>query len=140
MAAVRGRDTKAELSLRRALFALGFRYRVNDAAVFGKPDIAFRTERIAVFVDGDFWHGNAWRVRGLKSFDEQFRRMQRSVFWRKKISRNVERDTEVNAHLKGAGWLVLRFWESELEKSNRSAIRRITTALNRRRRRLHHGA
>lgn len=136
MAAVRGKGSKAELGLRKALFALGLRFRVNDSAVYGRPDVVFRRERVAVFVDGDFWHGNAWRVRGFASFDEQFKRWKRSGFWRKKIRRNMERDEEVNARLRSDGWLILRFWESELEKGNGRATRRVAATVMRRRGRL----
>lgn len=136
MAAVRGRDGKAELALRQALFALGLRFRVNDKATYGKPDIVFRRERVAVFVDGDFWHGNAWRVRGFATFEEQFKRWKRPGFWRKKLCRNMQRDEEVNDKLRSDGWLVLRFWESALEKGNQNASVRVVNAVLRRRQRL----
>lgn len=136
MAAVRGKDSKAELGLRRALFAMGLRYRVNDTGVYGRPDIVFRRERVAVFVDGDFWHGNAWRVRGFPSFDDQFRHWRRPGFWSLKIRRNVERDQDVNATLRANGWIVLRFWESALEKGSEKPIRRVVSAVARRRARL----
>lgn len=135
MKAVRGKDTRVELAFRRSLFACGLRYRVHDRRVYGHPDVSFPTEHIAVFVDGDFWHGNAWRVRGFKSFEEQFRRWARGDFWREKITRNVERDRAVDAELRRKGWLVLRFWESELASGSSRATQRVAQAVARRRRR-----
>ena len=88
----------------------GLRYRVRSKLP-GKPDIVFLRQRLAVFIDGDFWHGNAWRVRGLQSFDQQF--VNRSKWWIAKITRNIERDDEVNRMLLDLGWTVLRFWESQ---------------------------
>jgi DNA mismatch endonuclease (patch repair protein) len=133
MKAVRGKDTRVELAFRRSLFAGGLRYRVHDRRVYGRPDVSFPTERIAVFVDGDFWHGNAWKVRGFESFDEQFDRWAHGDFWRKKIMRNMERDREVDAELRRRGWLVLRFWESELASDSSRATRRVVRAVARRR-------
>ncbi|MEV4488657.1 very short patch repair endonuclease [Micromonospora coxensis] len=113
MAAVRNRDTKPEIALRRVLWRRGLRYRVR-AKLTGKPDLAFLGPRLAVFVDGDFWHGNAWRIRGLPDFDAQFRHMNNADFWRMKISRNVARDQMVNAQLESAAWTVYRVFESQL--------------------------
>jgi DNA mismatch endonuclease, patch repair protein len=78
----------------------------------GKPDIVFPTARIAVFIDGDFWHGNGWRARGLPSFESQFG--NRADWWSAKIRRNMARDCEVNGLLSQLGWTVLRYWESEV--------------------------
>lgn len=136
MAAVRGRDSRAEMKVRRGLFALGLRFRVNDSAVYGRPDIVFRTEQVAVFIDGDFWHGNAWRIRGFESFEAQFQRWKRPAFWRKKILRNVERDHEVAALLKKGGWRVVRFWESDVEREADAVVRKIAAVVARRRARL----
>jgi len=96
MSAVKNRDSKAELLLRRALFARGFRYRVHVRKLIGNPDIVFPGARVAVFVDGDFWHGNAWRLWGLASFEGQFRFKSNPDFWRIKITRTVERDADVS--------------------------------------------
>lgn len=115
MAAVRGRDTRPELLLRRALFARGIRYRVHPKDVPGRPDLANRTRRIAVFVDGDFWHGNPaeWRRRGFDSMEAQFRAENRDR-WIAKLKRNTERDQEVTTRLEADGWRVIRVWESEV--------------------------
>jgi DNA mismatch endonuclease, patch repair protein len=113
MAAVRGRDTRPELMLRRALWARGLRYRLR-VKLIGKPDIVFPGARLAVFVDGDYWHGNAWRVRGMASFEAQFENRRNADFWRAKIQANMTRDTKVNASLSAMGWRVYRVFESRL--------------------------
>ncbi|MBF6589759.1 MAG: very short patch repair endonuclease [Ktedonobacterales bacterium] len=116
MSAVKNKDGEAEMLLRRVLHGRGLRYRLHDGTLIGRPDIVFPGRRSVVFVDGDFWHGNAWRLRGMASFDEQFRFHSRPEFWRAKITRNVERDREVNARLAEMGWRVLRLWESDVLK------------------------
>lgn len=116
MSTVRNKNSKAELRLRRALFAAGARYRVHYSRLEGHPDIVFVSPRLVIFVDGDFWHGNAWKLRGFASYDEQFQFASRPDYWRAKISRNMERDREVNQKLVSEGWRVIRFWESEVLK------------------------
>jgi DNA mismatch endonuclease (patch repair protein) len=113
MSAVRNRDTKPELALRAALWRSGLRYRVRTK-VKGKPDIVFTGPKVAVFVDGDFWHGNAWRVRGLPTFESQFERIANAQFWRDKITANMARDAEITRTLTAAGWQVYRVFESHL--------------------------
>ena len=126
MATVRGRDTRPELLLRRALHARGFRYRVHPRDVPGKPDLVNRSRRLAVFVDGDFWHGNPeeWRRRGFSSLGAQFHSGNRDR-WTAKIRRNVERDREVTALLAAAGWRVLRYWESEVRADPDAVANRV---------------
>ena len=114
MAAVRSRDTRPEVALRSALWRRGLRYRVRSKLT-GKPDIVFPSARLAVFVNGDFWHGNAWRVRGLPSFEEQFHKINNADFWRAKIEANMARDRHVNAELGTSGWCVYRVFESRLK-------------------------
>src|SRR6266545_5930070 len=114
MAAVRNKDSKAELALRRELHARGVRFRLHARDVPGRPDIVIRKYRLAVFVDGDFWHGNAWRRRGLERLEDDFN--VNREFWVAKIRRNMERDREVTQRLKADGWTVIRFWESSLRQ------------------------
>ena len=116
MSAVKNKDSEAEIKLRHALFARGLRYRIHYGKLIGHPDIVFPRWRVVVFVDGDFWHGNAWRLRGMSSFDEQFHFPSNPEFWRAKIMRNVEHDKEVNEKLAELGWRVLRLWESDVLK------------------------
>ena len=110
MAAIHFSDTKAELLLRKALWHKGLRYRKNVKTLPGKPDIVFTKNKIAIFVDGDFWH-----ARGhLEKPGEQI--ATNKAFWSKKLADNVERDRFVNDALLEQGWLVLRFWESDIKK------------------------
>lgn len=111
MSRVQNRDSVAELAVRRRLWALGLRFRVR-MPLPGRPDIVFTRHKLAIFIDGDFWHGNAWRVRGLPSFEAQF--TNRSQWWIEKIRRNMERDQQVNRQLHELGWRVERVWESDV--------------------------
>ncbi|KKM12201.1 hypothetical protein SY88_05000 [Clostridiales bacterium PH28_bin88] len=112
MAAVKNKDSKAELALRSRLWAAGLRYRKHYRGLPGRPDIVFPGTRVAVFVDGDFWHGNAWRLRGLQSLADLF--PTRTDWWVQKIERNMVRDQEVTWSIMEAGWTVLRYWESHI--------------------------
>src|SRR4051812_41691179 len=105
MAAVKSRDTHPELALRRALHGRGLRFRVNPSGVVGKPDIVNRSKRLAIFVDGDFWHGNPddWARRGFESMEAQFRSANRER-WVAKLRRNMERDRQVTSQLESEGW------------------------------------
>lgn len=120
MAAVRGRDTKSEVMLRSLLHRRGLRFR-KHYPLPGRPDIVFPRPRVAVFVDGDYWHGNAWRARGLGSFEDQFRH-NNGAWWKAKIKSNVERDRRVDDQLRAAGWRVIRIWESDLLQDPASAV------------------
>lgn len=111
MASVRSRDSAAELAVRRRLWLNGLRYRLQSGLP-GRPDIVFPRQKVAVFIDGDLWHGNSWRVRGLPSLEAQF--PTRTAWWVEKIKRNMARDAAVNDQLRAAGWTVLRYWESEV--------------------------
>src|SRR5687768_2587633 len=122
MAAVRAHGSTAELAVRRRLWANGLRYRLS-AKLPGKPDLVFLGRRVAVFIDGDLWHGNSWRVRGLPSLEAQF--PTRTEWWVAKITRNMERDRQVNVQLAAAGWTVLRFWESDTLADPNAVARQI---------------
>lgn len=128
MSAVRNHDTKPELALRRALHARGLRYGLRSPLP-GKPDIVFGPAKVAVFVDGDYWHGNAWRTRGFASFDAYYGRGDSGPFWLAKIRRNVARDTEVEAALTSAGWTVLRYWESDIERDVDAVVDRVRAVI-----------
>lgn len=96
------------------MWHLGLRYRKHPQGVIGKPDYAFLRPKVAIFCDGDFWHGEGWRKRGFQSWGEQFEGLRNSEFWRTKVARNMKRDEQVNRELNEAGWVVLRFLESEI--------------------------
>jgi DNA mismatch endonuclease (patch repair protein) len=127
MAAVRGKDTKAEVALRQALHRRGLRYRLHAPDVIGRPDIVIRSRRLAVFADGDMWHGNAWRLRGLSRIEDMF--PNNTEFWTKKIRRNMERDQEVTARLREEGWTVVRLWESDILADPDVAATKVIDAL-----------
>lgn len=109
MAANKSTGTKPELFFSRILWNAGLRYVKNDKTVPGKPDFTFRGLKIAIFCDGEFWHGRDWNRR---KFDHK----TNIDFWIKKIERNIERDKEVNSILTKQGWKVFRFWDTEIEK------------------------
>lgn len=115
---IRSNDTKIEVLLRRALWEKGYRYRKNYKKLPGKPDIALTKYKIAIFCDGEFFHGKDWEV--LKPRLEQ---SNNSEFWIKKISRNRERDDEVNKKLLFMGWTVIRFWGDDIKKNTEECVR-----------------
>lgn len=109
MQAIKNKDTKIEVVLRKELWKRGLRYQKNSTKVFGKPDIVFIGKKVAVFCDSEFWHGYDWEHR-----KNDFKSKQ--DFWIPKIERNIERDKEVNDKLISEGWIVLRFWGKEIKK------------------------
>jgi len=109
--ASRKTDTQPELLLRRFLFQAGLRFRKDVASLPGRPDIAFARAQVAVFCDGDFWHGKSWVARKKK-----LSQGTNGTYWVAKIERNIARDREIVAALRIRGWKVLRYWESEIRK------------------------
>lgn len=129
MARVRNKNSKAELALRRALHAAGVRYRLHAPDVTGRPDLVFRRRRLAVFVDGDLWHGNPEEVRrrGRASLAELF--PTRTEWWVAKIERTMARDREVTEALQTSGWTVIRLWEYDVLRDPEGCAARIRQAL-----------
>lgn len=125
MRRVRSRDTGPETALRKALWSRGLRYRVHSKHLPGHPDIVFPGPRVVVFVDGDFWHGNQWRLRGLTSLEEQFRAAPHAAYWIPKIRRNMVRDGDATGRLEYDGWRVIRLWESDLKADFESCVNRV---------------
>lgn len=120
MARIRSRDTKPELRLRRALHAAGIRgWRCHSRQLPGKPDIAFTRWKVAVFVDGRFWHGHP----------DYFTFGKSGAYWDAKIERTQERDRAANETLKAVGWRVLRFWDFEVEDNLDLCVSRVAEAL-----------
>ena len=113
MSAVKSKNTGPEMALRHALWARSMRYLVNVRKLPGQPDIVFTRAKIAVFCDGDFWHGHNWAIRGISSLDKELDGY--SQFWRDKILSNIKRDKETTAQLEADGWAVIRLWESEIK-------------------------
>ena len=125
MRKIRSKDTKIEILLRKALWAKGCRYRKNYGRIPGTPDIAFPKYKIAVFCDSEFFHGKDW-----ENLRERLERGGNPGYWIKKISRNRERDDEVNAKLISLGWLVLRFWGKDIIKNREECVRTIEEAIS----------
>ena len=123
MSANKGKGTKLELLFGKLLWNAGVRYRKNDKTVFGKPDFVIRKMRIAIFCDGEFWHG--------KNLEERKNDHKSNCdFWYSKIERNIRRDKEVNEQLEAQGWTVFRFWETEITKESDKCLNRILNYMN----------
>lgn len=110
MAAIRSASTKPEIELRRTLWRLGFRYRVNDKMLPGKPDIVLPKYRTVIFIHGCFWHGH----KGCRFYTVP---KTNTDFWTAKVARNQERDQEVWRQLEAKGWSVIIVWGCELKKT-----------------------
>lgn len=120
MARIRSRDTKPELALRRGLWARGERgWRCHNPRLPGKPDLAFTRWKVAVFVDGCFWHGHPDFFTPGKS----------GAYWDQKIARTQERDRQANEALKAAGWQVIRFWDFDVESDIETCLKVVEAAL-----------
>jgi DNA mismatch endonuclease (patch repair protein) len=104
------------------MWGLGLHYR-KHASLKGKPDFIFTKAKIVVFCDGDFWHGNNWRIRGIGSLKKELSGY--SKFWRTKIRNNIARDKLVNKYLKKEDWLVIRFWESDIKADSRKCAKQV---------------
>lgn len=122
MGKIRGKNTKPELAFRKALWAAGYRYRVDYKKLIGKPDILLKKYKTAIFIDGEFWHGHDWQNRKKKIKTNR-------EFWIPKIERNIQRDHEVNTELKRLGYTVFRFWQKEVDKNLDDCIRQVLNHL-----------
>lgn len=116
MGKIKSKDTKEEVRLAKILWHKGYRYRKHDKTIFGTPDLSFKKYRIAIFVDGEFFHGKNWEV-------VEKRPKSNAEFWQEKIERNIARDKEVTAFLQSKGWTVLRFWSEDIRKKLFSKVR-----------------
>jgi DNA mismatch endonuclease (patch repair protein) len=120
MAAIRSRDTKPELALRRALWAAGVRgWRCHRGDLPGRPDLAFGRWRVAVQVDGVYWHGHPDHIRP-----------NASPYWVEKIRRNQERDRAADAALAAAGWETVRMWDRDIAEDLDGCVARVLAALH----------
>jgi len=128
MAAIRSKNTKPEMIVRKGLWKRGFRYRLNHRGLPGHPDLVLRKYRTCIFVNGCFWHGHHVQLQAAQMDDGQWR-MESSAcckipktnqdFWVAKIRRNKERDKEVQRHLAEMGWHCITVWECQLKSSER---------------------
>ncbi|TYT26182.1 very short patch repair endonuclease [Luteimonas viscosa] len=120
MSRIKGKNTAPEIALRRAAWSHGLRYRLHYRIGHTRPDMVFIASRLAVFVDGCFWHGCPRHSTIPKNNGD---------FWKQKLDRNRERDAEQAAWLEACGWRVLRFWEHEIEASPAECANRIAVLL-----------
>lgn len=121
MSSVRGKNNRAEVALRKALWRRGFRYRLYAKDLPGTPDIVFRRHKLAVFVDGDFWHGRVLRERGPGALAASIR-TERRDYWIAKIEKNAARDITSVERLEALKYAVLRFWERDILKDVTPAV------------------
>ncbi len=122
MGKIKSQNTTPELKLRKALWNLGYRYRKNYKKLPGCPDIVYPKHKLAIFVDGEFWHGYNWAEKRSKIKTNR-------EFWIPKIERNIQRDRQNNQLLRDSGWHVIRFWETELKKDFDRCLNKITSYL-----------
>lgn len=121
MSGIRGKNTKPELVIRKALFRCGFRYRIHDTRLPGKPDMVFPKFRAVILVNGCFWHGHNCHLFKWPS--------SRQSFWKTKITRNREKDTENLKGLRDTGWRVLVVWECAIKGRNRKPFDNLVDAI-----------
>ncbi len=122
MSKIRGKNTKPELAFRKALYAAGYRYRIDYKKLIGKPDIVLKKYRTVIFIDGEYWHGHNWEERKPKVKTNR-------EFWIAKIERNMQRDREVNKKLDDLNYTVFRFWESEVKKNLENCLNQVISHL-----------
>ncbi len=122
MSKIRGKNTKPELAFRKALYAAGYRYRIDYKKLIGKPDILLKKYKTAIFIDGEYWHGHNWSARKPKVKTNR-------EFWIAKIERNMQRDGEVNAELQRLGYTIFRFWETEIKKELDTCLQKVIVHL-----------
>jgi|TARA_R110002126_G_scaffold288101_1_gene441423 DNA mismatch endonuclease (patch repair protein) len=111
MSGIRGKDTKPEITVRKGLHARGFRYRLHDKTVAGKPDLILPRYRAAIFVHGCFWHQHGCHLFKMPS--------TRREFWMEKLAANRKRDAKVRTALLNSGWRILTIWECALKGRTR---------------------
>ncbi len=115
----------AERTLRKLLWGRGVRYRLGGSGLAGRPDLVFRRHRLAVFVDGDFWHGRDWEDRLLR-----LKKGNNAAYWVAKIEYNRIRDRRNNALLAQSGWTVVRLWETDVLRNPAAAADSVCAALS----------
>jgi len=124
MSRIKGKETRPELALRRALWQKGIRYRKNLKSLPGCPDIVITRYKIAIFVDSEFFHGKDWGQKKAK-----VQNGANSDYWSAKIERNIVRDREKEAGLRALGYRIIRFWSKDAIKDTDSCVRAIEEAI-----------
>ena len=130
MSAIRSTGGKAEIELRSVLHRRGLRFRKNYGKLIGKPDIVFIRARVAVFVDGDYWHARVLRERGFEALKDLFKTANRP-YWVKKLTGNMKRDDHVTETLEREGWTVVRLWESDVRTDLEAAADAVEATVHR---------
>ncbi len=120
MSRIKSKDSVIEITLRKALWHKGYRYRKNYSKLPGKPDIVLPKYKIVIFCDSEFFHGKDW-----ENLKQQLQKSDNSEFWIKKIAKNVERDREVDLELAALGWTVVRFWGKDIKKHTDECVKAI---------------
>ena len=123
MSKIKSQNTQPEIKLRKYLWNIGYRYRLNVSSLPGKPDIVISKLKLIIFIDGEFWHGYKWKEK--KKHIKTNRQ-----YWIPKIERNMKRDTVNNRKLRKDGWIVLRFWEHQIKKDFDFVIEKILSSIN----------
>jgi DNA mismatch endonuclease (patch repair protein) len=122
MSKIKGKNTKPELAFRKALYAAGYRYRIDYKKLIGKPDIVLKKYKTVIYIDGEYWHGHNWEERKPKVKTNR-------EFWIAKIERNIQRDKEVNRALEDLGYTVFRFWANDIKKNLETCLNQVITHL-----------
>jgi len=122
MRKIKAKNTAPEIIFRKALWKEGIRYRIENKKITGNPDITIKKHKIAIFIDGEFWHGFNWQEKKTKIKSNR-------EYWIKKIERNIERDKKNNQLLINQNWVVLRFWEHEIKKELNKCIEIVKDAI-----------
>ena len=115
---IKSKDTAIEITLRKALWKKGYRYRKNYKKLPGKPDIVLTKYKIAIFCDSEFFHGKDWEIKRPKLL-----KSDNSEYWISKIERNMERDRQNEQQLLFLGWTVIRFWGKEILKNTNECVK-----------------
>ncbi len=123
MSKIKSQNTQPEIKLRKYLWNIGYRYRLNVSSLPGKPDIVISKLKLIIFIDGEFWHGYKWKEKKKKIKTNR-------QYWIPKIERNMKRDTVNNRKLRKDGWIVLRFWEHQIKKDFDFVIEKILSSIN----------
>lgn len=121
---IRSKDTKIEMIMRKALWKEGIRYRTNYKLLPGKPDIAITKYKIAIFCDGEFFHGKDWDALQIK-----LQKSNNSSYWLEKIKKNIQRDKEVEKQIRAQNWIVIRFWGNDIKRNVLSCVCTVKKAI-----------
>jgi len=122
MASIHSKNTKPENQLARLLKKNHISFK-KQYLIVGKPDFVIISKKIAIFVDGDFWHGHNWKLRGIKNLKTELSTYKK--YWSNKIQTNIKRDKKVNKILIKSGWKIIRIWESDLKKNPQKILSKI---------------